>query len=336
MEFSRLSQITKDPKWYDAISRITNILDEQQDKTQLPGMWPISVNAKNADFTGDTAFTLGAMSDSVYEYLPKTYALLGGLNPVYKKLYKASMKTAIEHTMFRPMTPDNADILMSGVVRAENGAMTLQPEFQHLVCFAGGMFALGGRMFEIEEHVKVGRKLTDACVWSYKALPFGIMPEISHHMACPNITGCEWDQQKWVDEVKRKSFSENEEDPMRNIANQHLPFGFTEINDRRYILRPEAIESVFILYRITGQQQWQAAAWDMFVAIQKYTQTELANAALSDITVTTGEPPKMDSMESFWMAETLKYFYLIFSEPNVISLDDYVFNTEAHPFKIPK
>ena len=36
------------------------------------------------------------------------------------------------------------------------------------------------------------------------------------------------------------------------------------------------------------------------------------------------------------MAETLKYFYLIFSDPDVISLDDYVFNTEAHPFKLPK
>jgi mannosyl-oligosaccharide alpha-1,2-mannosidase len=36
------------------------------------------------------------------------------------------------------------------------------------------------------------------------------------------------------------------------------------------------------------------------------------------------------------MAETLKYFYLIFSDPGTISLDDYVFNTEAHPFKIPK
>lgn len=33
------------------------------------------------------------------------------------------------------------------------------------------------------------------------------------------------------------------------------------------------------------------------------------------------------------MAETLKYFYLIFSSPDVISLDEYVFNTEAHPFK---
>lgn len=39
--------------------------------------------------------------------------------------------------------------------------------------------------------------------------------------------------------------------------------------------------------------------------------------------------------QSFWIAETLKYFYLIFSEPELISLDDYVFNTEAHPLKRP-
>ena len=36
------------------------------------------------------------------------------------------------------------------------------------------------------------------------------------------------------------------------------------------------------------------------------------------------------------MAETLKYLYLIFSPPDTISLDDYVLNTEAHPFRIPK
>lgn len=162
------------------------------------------------------------------------------------------------------------------------------------------------------------------------------MPEVSHMYACPNRTGCEWDEKKWKAEVVRKAKMENEEDPLKNIAAARLPEGFTEINDRRYILRPEAIESVFILYRITGQQQWQAAAWDMFTAIQKYTQTDLANAALIDISVTDGMPPKADSMESFWMAETLKYFYLVFSEPDFISLDDYVFNTEAHPFRIPK
>lgn len=41
-------------------------------------------------------------------------------------------------------------------------------------------------------------------------------------------------------------------------------------------------------------------------------------------------------IQSFWLAETLKYFYLLFSPPDIISLDDYAFNTEAHPFLRPK
>lgn len=41
-------------------------------------------------------------------------------------------------------------------------------------------------------------------------------------------------------------------------------------------------------------------------------------------------------LQSFWTAETLKYFYLIFSPPDVISLDEYVFNTEAHPLRRPR
>ena len=66
----------------------------------------------------------------------------------------------------------------------------------------------------------------------------------------------------------------------------------------------------------------QDKAWRMFEAIEKYTHTDIANAALDD--VTTEDPPQSDRMESFWTAETLKYFYLIFSKPDVISLDDYV------------
>lgn len=41
-------------------------------------------------------------------------------------------------------------------------------------------------------------------------------------------------------------------------------------------------------------------------------------------------------MESFWLAETLKYFYLTFSEADLVSLHDYVLNTEAHPLRWPK
>lgn len=46
-------------------------------------------------------------------------------------------------------------------------------------------------------------------------------------------------------------------------------------------------------------------------------------------------PSPRDKMESFFLGETLKYFYLLFSEdPNLISLDKYVFNTEAHPLPV--
>lgn len=60
----------------------------------------------------------------------------------------------------------------------------------------------------------------------------------------------------------------------------------------------------------------------MFNAILKFTRTGISFAAIADVTVE--NPPKLDSSESFWMAETLKYFYLIFSEPELISLDEYV------------
>jgi len=39
-------------------------------------------------------------------------------------------------------------------------------------------------------------------------------------------------------------------------------------------------------------------------------------------------------MQSFFLAETLKYLYLLFSPTTVIPLDEWVFNTEAHPLKI--
>lgn len=237
------------------------------------------------------------------------------------------------------MLPKNEDILMAGGARAQSSSNSvLDARGEHLVCFAGGMFALGGKIFDMPEHVEIGRKLTDGCIWSYRALPQGVMPEVFQMIPCEDRLDCKWNETLWREEVARHQpmgmdFDEYVKEHAR------LPKGFAQISDPRYILRPEAIESVFILYRITGEQKYQDAAWDMFTAIAGASRTPLANAALADITYTReqlekiGATVQMDSMESFWMAETLKYFYLIFSEPDIISLDQWVFNTEAHPFK---
>jgi len=343
LEFIRLSLITGDPKWFDAVQRVMEVFQIQQHNTLLPGMWPVVVNARTQRFDQHSDYTLGAMADSLYEYLPKTHALVGGLLPMYEKMYRESMDTAIRHNLFRPMLPDGKDVLLSGLVKVSkqgDGTFTtkLRPEGQHLVCFAGGMLALGGKLIQNNTHVEKGEKITDGCVWTYQNMPLGIMPEVFYMLPCESTEGdCPWEEEKWLKAVQNHASGKESDDvdveaARKYAASKNLPKGFTYIQDTRYILRPEAIESVFILYRITGRKDLLETAWKMFVAIDSNTRTDLANAALSDVTVDSN-PPKSDSMESFWLGETLKYFYLIFSEPDLISLDEYVFNTEAHPLK---
>lgn len=146
---------------YDAIQRVMNIFAEQQDKTHLPGMWAIGVNARDADFTEHNDFTLGGMADSVYEYLPKQHLLMNGARPQYEKMYQSAMAAIKKTVLYRPMTPDQHDMLLAGQVHAEGGQavgdLTPEPQAQHLACFAGGMFGIGAKLFSSEEDLLIAK-----------------------------------------------------------------------------------------------------------------------------------------------------------------------------------
>ena len=52
-------------------------------------------------------------------------------------------------------------------------------------------------------------------------------------------------------------------------------------------------------------------------------------------TVLMDPPRQRDKQETFFLGETLKYLYLLFGDdPSLISLDHFVFNTEAHPLPV--
>ncbi|QSZ32141.1 hypothetical protein DSL72_001711 [Monilinia vaccinii-corymbosi] len=337
LEFTRLTQITGDPRYYDAVQRIMNVFDDQQALSKLPGMWPVVVNAKDQKFADYWGFTVGGMADSLYEYLPKQHLLLGGSTQQYRRMYEFAMTAMKRNIFYRPMTKDGKDIRLAGNVNCDGKTpvteLEIDAEAQHLGCFTGGMVAIGAKIFENEKELELGRKLTEGCLWAYESMPLGIMAEKLHTVPCENENHCLWDEQKWHQRIEKDI--EGNETVQEKIKQHRLIPGITKFDDGRYILRPEAIESVFILYRITGDPNLRERAWSMFNNIIKHTITDIAHAALDDITVLEN-PPKADRMESFWMAETLKYFYLIFADPELISLDDYVFNTEAHPFKRPK
>lgn len=205
----------------------------------------------------------------------------------YKYMYDAAARTAIKHILFKPYTPDDADILVAGEIIVDSvGRFSTQLHAEHLGCYAGGMFALGGKLTGNEQHVDVGRKLTYGCIWAYQHSPLGIMPETFSMAPCPKSSACEWSEAKYRDAVARENELWVDDQQLITAVEQlALPKGFTSVPDPRYVLRPEAIESVFVLYRITGDPQLVEAAWQMFMAVNKYTKTANGNAALQDVLV---------------------------------------------------
>ena len=136
LEFTRLSQLTGDPKFFDAVQRISDVLLQSQNKTALPGLWPTFINAQTQDFESGNDFSLGALADSLYEYLPKTYMLLGGLGPEYGQMYQTFMDAAERSMFYRIMNPQNRTLMMPGIAHVTNTRVNLETsgETHTLLC----------------------------------------------------------------------------------------------------------------------------------------------------------------------------------------------------------
>lgn len=96
-----------------------------------------------------------------------------------------------------------------------------------------------------------------------------------------------------------------------------------------YPLRPEIIESTWYLYRLTGDARYRTMGKVLFEDFVRYCRTDAGYAALKSVVT----KEQADDMESFVLAETFKYFYLLFAPPRTLDLDEVVLNTEAHPLK---
>ncbi len=96
-----------------------------------------------------------------------------------------------------------------------------------------------------------------------------------------------------------------------------------------YHLRPEIVESTYYLCHYTGDSTYRQMGEKMFDDFVKYCRTETGYAALADVI----SKRQLDEMESFVLAETFKYFYLLFASPETVDFDKVIFNTEAHPLR---
>jgi hypothetical protein len=100
------------------------------------------------------------------------------------------------------------------------------------------------------------------------------------------------------------------------------------------LLRPETAESLFVLHQLTGNPVYREWGWKIFRAMDKYCRCDNGFGWYPNVKRTDLKP--QDKQESYFLAETLKYLYLLQSPDHNISLQKYVLNTEAHPLTIPK
>jgi mannosyl-oligosaccharide alpha-1,2-mannosidase len=297
LELTRLSQVTGDAKYYDAAARVMDLFAAGQNETLIPGLWPMMVSMRRMDVVSGSSFTIAGCADSLYEYLPKMAALLepSPEQDRYAAMSRSFLDAADAALLYRPMLPGGEDVLLAGAasINAPGAPVALDPETEHLSCFIGGAYALAGKLFRRPRDVELGARLTRGCVYAYRAMPTGMGPERWNMVPCPSRTRCDWDEKRWeAGKAERPEWKEG------------LPRGFTTAKDARYILRPEAIESVFVLYRITGGYEYQHMAWEMFKSIANGTATELANAAVLDVTATGYPLPQEDYMEVRCVAVT--------------------------------
>ncbi|KAG2373000.1 hypothetical protein C9374_012943 [Naegleria lovaniensis] len=276
---------------------VTKVMDEMIRTRPQNGLFPHMYNLLSGRACSNRV-TLGALGDSFYEYLLKQWLMNRGTKAAerYRMVYLETVKGIFNHLVKTSRKG------YTYVAEFERGARN---KIDHLACFAAGMFALGGHFnvstpeFSIsnERQMEVGAEFTRTCYESYRQMPSQLGPEV---FAMDEVTG----------DIRAGGASS-------------------------YLLRPETVESLFIMWRITGDEKYRDWGWNIFQAIEKHCKVEKGGYS-GVVSVLSTRPHKDDFQQSFFLAETLKYLYLLFSPNHVIPLDKFVFNTEAHPLRITK
>ncbi|KAL1517235.1 hypothetical protein ABEB36_001025 [Hypothenemus hampei] len=259
------------------------------------GLVPIFINANSGQFRSYSTITLGARGDSYYEYLLKQWIQTEKSLEYLKNDFIESIAGVEKHLAKR--TVPNGYLFIGELL---GGSKDFKPKMDHLTCYLPGTLALGVHNGLPLSHMKLAEELMTTCYQTYAQQPTFLAPEITYF----NIQG------------------ENSHDM------------YVKSNDAHNLLRPEFLESLWYMYQLTGNSTYQDWGWQIFQGFENYTKVVNGYTSIGNVKNTANVRPK-DMMESFFLSETLKYLYLLFSDdPKLLDLNKYVVNSEAHPFPI--
>ncbi|KAJ6572132.1 glycoside hydrolase [Mycena capillaripes] len=332
MEFKYLAHLTGKSKYYAATERPMKAMYGTEN-TMYGGlfakMWDLNAGKPN-----QTEFTAAGCADSAYEYFLKQWLMTAQKEPQTRDLYIRSANAIIEHLLY--VGPRRQLLYVTSLF-----AGTPTHRFNHLACFLPALFALGVhtpalklRLSEAERkrHVWAAEGLANMCWAVYDDTTSGLSPDsfvldrwtvAEHGRWAPRVE--EWEQ------AGSPGLPPGVRDLEREPDSQAR--GYSPITDS-YLLRPEAVETFYIMWRTTGDIKWRERGWAVFQALQTNARVRYGYTSVRYLDERNHKPFQFDDMPSWFLAETLKYLFLLFTDEELVPLDKWVFNTEAHPLPV--
>jgi mannosyl-oligosaccharide alpha-1,2-mannosidase len=176
------------------------------------------------------------------------------------------------------------------------------PKMDHLVCFLPGTIALGttgGRTeaearslpswtHKKEKEMQIARELIKTCYGMYAVTATGLAAEITwfeteptslqpNSGSAPRLTTSSGSVKDWREDYDVRPF------------------------DAHNLQRPETVESLFLMWRITKDPIYREWGWAIFRAFQEHSRLQDGKGFTSLQDVTQVPPPRRDDMESFWL-----------------------------------
>ncbi|KAF2209899.1 glycoside hydrolase family 47 protein [Cercospora zeae-maydis SCOH1-5] len=337
LEMKYLSKLTGETHYWEHAEQVMRVVDDNEAED---GLVPIFIYADLGTFRGDN-IRLGSRGDSYYEYLIKQFLQTSGQETIYQEMWNETL-AGVKKNLITYSYPNNYTLIAE---RPSGLRKHLEPKQDHLVCFMGGTIALaatGGLPLaqarkqpqwteKQEEDMRLAHELTKTCMGMYQTAT-GLAPEIAHfHIHDPPLMYNDFSPKELPQSPTEftKCLDAKCTTTEDTVAKDFI-FKSADVHN---LQRPETVESLFYMWRITGDEQYRRWGWEMFQAFVKHTLVPDGEGFSSVASVLEDPVHLRDNMESFWLAETLKYFYLLFSDDTeMLPLTDVVFNTEAHPF----
>ena len=298
LEFKYLAMLTGEKNYWERAERVMQVID---DNGQEDGLLPIYIYPVRGTFRGAN-IRLGSRGDSYYEYLIKQYLQTKKKEPIYLDMWKQALAGVRKHLIAYTR---EAHLMILG--ERPNGLdRELLPKMDHLVCFMPGTIALATTEgLTIEEAKKAGKwgkrqqdemdlaiELTKTCWGMYKVTALGLAPE---------ITFFEVDSPPHMEADGPLKSQELDDDPDAKWRSDYT----IKAQDTHNLQRPETVETLFYMWRITGDEKYRHWGWEMFQSFVNYTAAD-DDAGFTSLADVTSTPPILrDNMESFWLVSDL-------------------------------